>query len=198
MPVFPLFTIILHFLFLPSFRTVPYDEPTHHICSHIGITLEDSECSLDCISGLEHKLLQMFYLWLKHKALPQQAVSRPSPTALQHLLGDQLAQLNWGTAAIVALHYAVDRPEPAQAGLALALEGVRKDQGFDASQQMPTVCQGQYADGQPCTASAKKHGYCLRHQKQADDPPFSSSKHQLTVESLLSKLQDEVGRQPLF
>lgn len=161
----------------------------------MSFTHEDSECSLDCVSGTEDVLLEKFRFWLSRKAISQQALWRPSPTAFQHLLDNQLAQLRWGTAAVVALHYSVDCPEPAQAGLALALEGVRKDQGLDAPQQLPTVCLGQYADGRRCTASAKQHGYCLRHQKPANAPPFCSSKHQLTVESLLSKLRDEVSQQ---
>lgn len=93
----------------------------------------------------------------------------------------------------MALHYAVDHLKPAQAELALALDGVRKEQGLDAPQQLPTVCQGQYADGRPCTASAKKHGYCLRHQKQANVSPCNSKENQLTVESLLGTLRDEVS-----
>ncbi len=163
----------------------------------ICITLEDSECSFDCVSGMEHILLRHFWLWISRKAGSQQALIRPSPTAFQHLLDDQLAQLRWGTAAIVALHYTVDCPEPAQAGLALALEGVRKDQGLDALQHLPIVCQGQYADGRPCTASAKQRGYCLRHQKQANAPACNSSEHHLTVESLLGTLRDQVSQQPL-
>ncbi|KAL0047669.1 hypothetical protein WJX82_008911 [Trebouxia sp. C0006] len=141
--------------------------------------------------GLEDTLLRLFRWWLGRKAVSQQALRQPSPTAFQHLLDEQLAQLRWGNAAIVALHYAVDHLKPAQAELALALDGVRKEQGLDAPQQLPTVCQGQYADGRPCTASAKKHGYCLRHQKQANVSPCNSKENQLTVESLLGTLRDE-------
>ncbi len=170
-----------------------YDEPTCYLCSHVRITLDHPECSLDCISGLEDTLLSLFGWWLQRRVASQQAMSRPSTTAFQQLLDKQLALLRWGNAATVALHYAVDRQEAAQAGLALALEGVRKEQGLDAPQQLPSVCQGQYADGRPCTASAKKHGYCLRHQKQANAPPCNSNANQLTVESLLGMLRDEIS-----
>ncbi len=137
-------------------------------------------------------LFESFDLWLIHKAMSQKAQTnppkRPSSLALQHLLDDQLLQQAWETAAIVALHYTVNRPEPALQGLTVALEGVRRGHYFGFSRELPTVCQGQYADGRPCTASAKKHGQCLRHQKQANAPP--------SVESVLGRLYEQVSQGP--
>ncbi|KAL0019551.1 hypothetical protein WJX77_012189 [Trebouxia sp. C0004] len=168
----------------------------YEYCMEAGHQLAQSDADvvwdLQATPGCETMVFKSFDSWLIRRAMSQVAQTnppkRPSSLALQHLLDDQLLQQAWQTAAIVALHYTVDHPEPALQGLTVALEGVRRDHYMDFSQELPTVCQGQYADGGPCTASAKKHGYCLRHQKQA---PFSSSKHQLTVDSLLSKLCDE-------
>ncbi len=152
------------------------------------ITLQGSDP--DSSAGCEETLLQIFTSWLNQRAMSRQAHTslpkRPSLSALQHLLDDQLSQQAWETAALVALHYTVDCPEPALQGLTVALEGVRRNHCFDSSQELPTVCQGQYADGRPCTASAKQHGYCLRHQKQANAPPL--------VESVLSRLYEQVSQ----
>ncbi len=155
---------------------------------HVCIMLQGSDP--DSSAVCKEILLPIFTSWLIQRAMSQQAQTsapkRPSPSAFQYLLDDQLSQQAWEMAAIVALHYAVNRPEPALQGLKVALEGVRRGPCIDSSQEMPTVCQGQYADGRPCTASAKQHGYCLRHQKQASAPPL--------VESVLSRLYKQVSQ----
>ena len=158
---------------------------------HVCITLQSP--NPDSSAGCEEMLLGFFDAWLVGKALSHlgMLVSTnmprwPSSFALQHLLDDQLLQQAWEKAASVALHHTVHCPEPALQGLKVALEGVRKGHCSDLSQELPTVCQGQYADGRPCTASAKKHGYCLRHQKQASTPP--------SVKPVLSRLYEQVSR----